>query len=68
MQYKMPFMAGLAHQKYLIAEAGIIEAANSGCSHWYIDGSLHGQMVDDWSIKTINNIKKLMVTHSCQPI
>ena len=66
--YNLPFMTGLAHQKYLVAEEGIIEAAASGCSHWYIDGSLQGEMAPSWDNNRIENLIRIIEDYSCKPI
>lgn len=64
----IPFSLGVAHQKYLSAEKGIEEASTTGCSHWYIDGSLHGDMVSDWNQSRINNLKDYIAKTGVQPI
>ncbi len=39
-------MLGFAHQKYLSAELAVVEAADSGCSHWYLDeGTLNYKQI-----------------------
>lgn len=68
MKHEIPFVLGLAHQKYLKAEDGIIDAHNSGCSHWYIDGSLHGEMIQDWDEQRLYSLKKQIQKLSCKPI
>jgi hypothetical protein len=62
------FASGIAHQQYLPAEEGIVKAYNDGCTHWYVDGSLHGEMVPDWSSERIENLNNLIKKYNVQPI
>lgn len=62
------FATGIAHQHYLPAEEGILKAAKDGCTHWYVDGSLHGEMVADWSFERIDNLNNLIKEYNIQPI
>ncbi|WP_224970714.1 sugar phosphate isomerase/epimerase family protein [Acinetobacter oleivorans] len=62
------FASGIAHQQYLPAEEGILRAYNDGCTHWYVDGSLHGEMVPDWSDERIENLNSLIKKYNVQPI
>ncbi|WP_047249296.1 sugar phosphate isomerase/epimerase family protein [Chromobacterium subtsugae] len=64
----LPFCGGVAHQKYLSAEKGIEAAHAGGCSHWYVDGSLIGEMVGDWDEARVDNLKKLIRETGVQPI
>jgi len=68
MKNLLPFMTGLAHQKYQKAEDGIKDAFYSGCSHWYIDGSLHTDMVINWSDERIENMRQMIEKYLCKPI
>lgn len=65
---KLPFCNGIAHQKYLTAEKGIKTAYETGCSHWYIDGSLIGEMVSDWNEARISNLNELILSTRIQPL
>lgn len=47
-RWSLPFAAGVAAQRYLSAEQGLVDAHREGCSHWYIDASVAGDMPDDW--------------------
>ena len=60
--------SGIAHQQYLPAEDGIKKAAEDGCTHWYVDGSLHGEMVKDWDQDRINNLKNMIKEYNISPI
>lgn len=62
------FMAAAAHQDYLPAEAGILEAARQGYSHWYIDGSLQGERPSDWPAERIAALNALIATKGVKPI
>ncbi|MEC5161822.1 L-ribulose-5-phosphate 3-epimerase [Janthinobacterium sp. CG_23.3] len=62
------FASGIAHQKYLRAEDGINVAFESGCTHWYLDASLIGEMVDDWTDERIDNLNTLIRKTRVQPI
>lgn len=64
----IPFASGIAHQKYLKAEEGIQVAFESGCTHWYLDSSLIGEMVDDWTEARIDNLNALIRKTGVQPI
>jgi L-ribulose-5-phosphate 3-epimerase len=64
----LPFCAGLAHQKYLKAEEGILAAFEAGCTHWYVDGSLIGEMTEDWSRERIDNLKRMIDELNVRPI
>lgn len=64
----LPFVNALAHQKYLIAEKSIIEAVQSHCTHWYLDGSLYEDMVDKWNDIRVQQLKDMIITHNCKPI
>lgn len=62
------FCLGIAHQKYQSAEDGIQEAFNSGCTHWYVDGSLIGEMVENWNDERIENLNNTIGTLKISPI
>lgn len=64
----VPFCTGVAHQKYLGAEKGIRDAFESGCTHWYVDGSLHGEMVDDWDDQRIDSLNRQIQETGVKPI
>ena len=65
---EVPFCTGVAHQKYLSAEKGIRTAFESGCTHWYIDGSLAGEMVENWNDERIDNLNRQIQETNVKPI
>jgi sugar phosphate isomerase/epimerase len=62
------FCRGLAQQKYQGAEKGLQAAAEGGCTHWYIDGSLYGEMVEDWTEARIAKLQAQMAVTGVTPI
>ncbi|GGO99531.1 hypothetical protein GCM10012280_66200 [Wenjunlia tyrosinilytica] len=44
----LPFVSGIAVQRYLAAEEGLDAAYAEGCTHWYIDMSLPSELPDQW--------------------
>lgn len=64
----LPFCLGVAEQRYLLAEEGIVSAFKNKCTHWYIDGSMHGDMVDRWSADRISYLNKLIEHYKVMPI
>jgi len=54
MMNEVPFVSGVALNAYLTAEDGITKAKATGCTHWYIDGSLEGETPDAWSTERID--------------
>ncbi|WP_104816298.1 sugar phosphate isomerase/epimerase family protein [Kitasatospora sp. MMS16-BH015] len=45
----LPYVTGVAAQRYLRAEEGLVAARDEGCSHWYIDASILSDMPHNWS-------------------
>ena len=64
----VPFCTGVAHQKYLGAEKGLETAIEGNCTHWYIDGSLFGEMVDDWTDARIESLQAQIAATGVRPI
>jgi len=64
----LPFGSGLAHQRYLSAEQGIKVAYENECTHWYVDGSLFGEMVNDWNEERIHLVNNLVNQFGIKPI
>lgn len=64
----VPFCTGVAHQKYLSAEKGLQTAVEGDCTHWYIDGSLFGEMVDDWTEARIVSLQAQIEASGVRPI
>ncbi|WP_252979221.1 hypothetical protein [Pseudomonas cyclaminis] len=64
----VPFCTGVAHQKYLAAEKGLDTAIEGGCTHWYIDGSLFGEMVDDWTDERIASLQVQIAATGVKPV
>ncbi|KWU49475.1 TIM barrel protein [Pseudomonas palleroniana] len=62
------FCKGLAQQKYQGAEKGLQAADEEGCTHWYIDGSLYGEMVEDWTEARIASLLAQMTVTGVTPI
>ncbi|TFF13967.1 sugar phosphate isomerase/epimerase [Pseudomonas sp. BCA14] len=62
------FCNGLAQQKYQGAETGLHAADEDGCTHWYIDGSLYGEMVEDWTEARIASLQAQMTVTGVTPL
>ena len=62
------FCTGIAHQKYKKAEEGIQDSYTNGCTHWYVDGSLIGEMVNDWNHERITNLNNMIDHLGVNPI
>lgn len=62
------FCTGVAEQTYQGAEKGLHAAAEGGCTHWYIDGSLYGEMVEDWTDKRIALVREQMAVTGVTPL
>lgn len=54
----VPFCLGVAQHKYLGAEKGLQSAIDGGYSHWYIDASLLGERVEDWTDARIASLQE----------
>ncbi|MEU1885512.1 sugar phosphate isomerase/epimerase family protein [Micromonospora sp. WMMD987] len=64
----LPFVTGVAVQRYLAAEEGLTAAHEEGCSHWYIDASLLSDMPSEWSDTRIKNLVTAADDHGMSPI
>lgn len=62
------FMAAAAQQDYLDAESGLARALQQGYSHWYVDGSLHGERPEDFPRERIDALLELMQQTGMRPI
>jgi len=66
---KMPvFMSGFAAQKYHVAEEGVVYAASKGCTHWYIDGSIHSDSATEWDNNRISSMQDKIQRYGVNPI
>lgn len=63
-----PFCLGVAQHKYLGAEKGLQSAIEGGYSHWYIDASLLGERVEDWTDARIASLQEKIAASGVQPI
>ena len=52
----LPFVAGVAVQRYLPAEEGLLAARDEGCTHWYVDASLPSDSPNTWSAERIRDV------------
>lgn len=64
----LPFCTGVAQQKHLGAEKGLQAAVKADCTHWYIDGSLYGEMAEDWTEARIVSVQALIAKTSIKPL
>jgi L-ribulose-5-phosphate 3-epimerase len=62
------FMAAAAQQDYLDAESGLTRALQQGYSHWYVDGSLHGERPEDFPRERTDALLELMQQTGMRPI
>ncbi len=62
------FMAAAAQQDYLDAESGLARALQQGYSHWYVDGSLHGERPEDFPPERLEALLELMQQTGMRPI
>ncbi|MFL1553082.1 MULTISPECIES: sugar phosphate isomerase/epimerase [unclassified Pseudomonas] len=67
-QLTTAFCTGLAQQKYMGAEKGLQTAVEAGCTHWYIDASLYGEMVEDWTETRIAGLQGQIAKTGVKPI
>ncbi|KAF2406554.1 Sugar phosphate isomerase/epimerase [Pseudomonas antarctica] len=63
-----PFCIAVAQHKYLGAEKGLQSAIEGGCTHWYIDGSLPGESVEDWTDARITRLQEKIAVSGVQPL
>jgi L-ribulose-5-phosphate 3-epimerase len=56
MRSTLPFIDGIAVQRYLPAEVGLVEAAREGCNHWYVDMSLTSDLPANWPASRRGNL------------
>ncbi|MEU8891555.1 sugar phosphate isomerase/epimerase family protein [Streptomyces sp. NPDC048442] len=64
----MPFVTGVAVQRYLSGEEGLAAAQEEGCSHWYIDASLMSDMPHNWSADRSRNLVAAAADRGLSPI
>lgn len=62
------FMAAAAQQDYLDAESGLARALQQGYSHWYVDGSLHGERPEDFPPARLDALLERMQQTGMRPI
>ncbi|MBI6912192.1 sugar phosphate isomerase/epimerase family protein [Pseudomonas palleroniana] len=62
------FCKGLAQHNYQATEKGLQTADEEGCTHWYIDGSLYGEMVEDWTEARIAGLQAQITLTGVTPI
>jgi len=53
---EIPFLTGVAVQRYLPAEEGVVAARDEGCTHWYVDASLPSDMPSTWSDERLRDV------------
>jgi L-ribulose-5-phosphate 3-epimerase len=64
----IPFVTGVAVQRYLPAEEGVAAAHDEGCTHWYIDASLPSDMPSAWSYERVRGVTARANEHGLRPI
>lgn len=64
----LPFVTGVAVQRYLPAEEGARSARDEGCTHWYVDASLPSDMPNTWSSERVRNLKAQADAYGLRPI
>jgi sugar phosphate isomerase/epimerase len=64
----LPFVTGVAVQRYLSGEEGLAAAQEEGCSHWYIDASLMEDMPHNWSAERSRNLVAAAADRGLSPI
>lgn len=65
---EMPFVTGVAVQRYLPAEEGVAAAHDEGCTHWYIDASLPSDMPSAWSPERVRGVTGQANERGLRPI
>lgn len=66
--YPIPFANGYALQEYAVAEDGLMKAAQSCFTHWYIDGSLDEESLDKWNPDRLASLKNQIQEWNIKPI
>jgi L-ribulose-5-phosphate 3-epimerase len=64
----IPFVTGVAVQRYLPAEDGVVSAHDEGCTHWYIDASLPSDMPSAWSNERLRGVTAQARERGLRPI
>jgi L-ribulose-5-phosphate 3-epimerase len=62
------FVSGIALQRYLSAEEGVLEAHREGCTHWYVDASLSSDMPSTWSRARVEAVRGVADGLGLRPI
>ena len=65
---RLPFAAGIALQRYLRAEEGLVNCHEEGCSHWYVDLSLPTDQPSEWSPSRVASLRRAAALLGCRPI
>lgn len=66
--WSLPFVTGVAVQRYLTAEEGLDAAREEGCSHWYVDASLVQDMPHNWSQERSRRLVAAAAEQGLSPI
>lgn len=64
----LPFVTGMAYNADLNAEQGLYRAHLTGCSHWYIDGSLDSEHPENWPDERIETLRLISEARHIKPI
>ncbi|MFE6183004.1 sugar phosphate isomerase/epimerase family protein [Streptomyces sp. NPDC056465] len=67
-KWSLPFTTGVAVQRYLTAEEGLIAAREERCSHWYVDASLMEDMPHNWSEDRSRRLVEAAAEQGLSPI
>jgi sugar phosphate isomerase/epimerase len=65
---EIPFVTGVAVQRYLPAEDGVVAAHEEGCTHWYIDASLQSDAPNAWSSERVRGVTEQARERGLRPI
>lgn len=68
MQRSLPFVRGVAVQRYLSAEEGLTDARQEKCGHWYVDMSLESDLPQNWSSTRRRDLRARCETDGLAPI
>ncbi|MFF7231787.1 TIM barrel protein [Streptomyces sioyaensis] len=66
--WPLPFVTGVAVQRYLTAEEGLEAAREEGCSHWYVDASLMQDMPHNWSRDRRSRLVATAADYGLRPV
>lgn len=64
----LPFADGIALQRYLPAEQGLINCHEEGGSHWYVDLSLPADQPSQWTPRRRSRLATAAAELGCQPV